>query len=384
MNALAARVIDADRHVVEPNPVWQQYLPAAMQRYWPELQPPRTRPGLPCYRVDGQPLFHAWDENLALQAAILQQGAPPVRLGEATGGAGQLASMDQDGVQMAMLFPTYAPFLVANENLPAAVSLAFAQAYNRWLADYCALDPARLRGVGLISRHDPGSMLLQLQQVVEYGWRTVCLRPEKAAGRVLGHADYEPFWQACARLGISVAFHGGTHVHADTAGARHFTSHFAMHACAHPHEAQMAFLSLLESGVLERNPALKIAFLECGAGWLPSWLWRLDELCHAALGAEVAEHVKAKPSDYFRRQCWIGIEAGEPGLREVVHCVGIDRLLWGSDFPHPDHLEYHPAALKASSAAFLDDEIAAIQFHNPLIFFGLDQPVGGVAEAKVV
>lgn len=377
MNAPTAKVVDADRHVVEPNPMWQHYLPPEMQRYWPVLEQAASQPGLPRYLVDGQPLFHAWDDNMALQAAILQQGAAPIRLAEATAGARQLASMDQDGVAVAMLFPTYAPFLVANEQLPAAVSLAFALAYNQWLFDYCRPDPLRLKGVGLISRHDPGSMLMQLQQVVARGWRTVCLRPEKCAGRTVGHPEYEPFWQACAEQGVAVAFHGGTHVHADTAGARHFTSHFAMHACAHPHEAQMAFLALLEAGVLERYPSLKIAFLEAGAGWLPSWLWRLDELCHAALGAEVADRVKHKPSTYFKRQCWIGIEAGEPGLREVIHCIGIEHLLWGSDFPHPDHLEYHPAALRANSAALTEDEIACIQYRNPMAFFGLQLPDQG-------
>ncbi len=98
----------------------------------------------------------------------------------------------------------------------------------------------------------------------------------------------------------------------------------------------MAFLTLLEGGVLERHPSLRFAFLESGCGWLPYWLWRLDEIEYKNVGFEIEANVKMKPSDYFRRQCYIAAEP-EPYLGDLVKHIGEDRILFGSDYPHPDH-----------------------------------------------
>jgi predicted TIM-barrel fold metal-dependent hydrolase len=82
---------------------------------------------------------------------------------------------------------------------------------------------------------------------------------------------------------------------------------------------------------------LRVAFLEAGASWLPSWLWRLDELSYPHMKEEVAGNIEMLPSEYFRRQCWVSFEPSEPGLDVVIEHVGLDRLLYGSDYPHPDH-----------------------------------------------
>lgn len=99
----------------------------------------------------------------------------------------------------------------------------------------------------------------------------------------------------------------------------------------------MAFLSLYESGTLERHPQLRVAFMESGCSWLPYWLWRLDEVEYGNLAWEVRDRVTMRPSEYFRRQCWIACEASEPMLEQVADLIGADRLLYGSDYPHIDH-----------------------------------------------
>jgi predicted TIM-barrel fold metal-dependent hydrolase len=104
-------------------------------------------------------------------------------------------------------------------------------------------------------------------------------------------------------------------------------------------EQMMAFLSLLESGVLERHSSVRFAFLEAGCGWLPYWLYRLDDIEYRHLASEVAEHVRVPPSAYFRRQCFVSFEPGEPYLSDVLarHLFGGRPLVFGTDFPHPDH-----------------------------------------------
>jgi predicted TIM-barrel fold metal-dependent hydrolase len=102
-------------------------------------------------------------------------------------------------------------------------------------------------------------------------------------------------------------------------------------------EQMLGFLSLLEAGVLERHPTLRVGLLESGAGWLAPFLWRLDQLSYPHMREEVAQQISQPPSSYFRRQCWISFEPNEPGLELALSAVGGDRFLYGSDYPHPDH-----------------------------------------------
>lgn len=367
-------ITDSDRHVVEPIDMWAQYVPTQYHEWIPYLEhnPKSTQaqPQLPYYMIKGKPLFNKWNENEKLQQAIANKSSSTgSNMSRATHPEAQLASMDETDIAKAYLFPTYAPFIISNENVPADISLIFTQAYNAWLFDYCKIDNTRLKGVGLISRHDPSTLLSQLDRIIHYGWHCVAIRPEKICERVVGHPDNNAFWAACAENNIAVAFHGGTHIHAPTSGESHFHSHFALHACSHPHEAQMAFLSLLEAGVLERNPTLKIAFLEGGSAWLPHWLWRLDEVCYSPLKEEIDHHITMKPSEYFKRQCWIGFEPDEPCLGEVLNWVGADRLLFGTDFPHPDHANFSISHLWQEGSPFSEEDFERILHTNPKHFF---------------
>ena len=123
-------------------------------------------------------------------------------------------------------------------------------------------------------------------------------------GRSLGHPDYEAFWQRCEELGLLVAIHGGTHLHGNSAGSVRYSSRFGLHACSHPIEIQMAFLSLLESGVVDKYPKLKFLLLEAGCSWVPYWLWRLDNVCYPEFPTLIKDKIKLLPSKYFRRNFW--------------------------------------------------------------------------------
>ena len=130
---------------------------------------------------------------------------------------------------------------------------------------------------------------------------------------------------------------------------------------------------MLDGGVLEDNPLLRIGILEAGCGWLPYWLWRLDEVEYRKLGPEVAARVRKPPSSYFRSQCWIAVEAGEPLLDGVVACVGPDRFVFGTDFPHLDH-DMDWLDQRAGSLALDASVLRGIYWDNPLRLLGLRAP----------
>jgi predicted TIM-barrel fold metal-dependent hydrolase len=247
----------------------------------------------------------------------------------------QLQAMDRAGVDRCFLFPTLTLLLIAVEGLSPERAEAFARAYNHWLRDYCRLAPERLLPAGVLSLRDPAGAVRELERVAGLGWKAVVVLPNPVEGRTLGHPAYEPVWAACERHSLGVAIHTSTHSRLPTGGTDRFETHYAQHACAHPMEQMMAFLALLEGGVLERHPSLRVAFIEAGCGWVPYWLWRLDEGLEAST-REVSENIRMKPSDYFRRQCFVSVDPDEPYLADVVRQLGPDPLLFGSDFPHPD------------------------------------------------
>lgn len=381
---MSRSIFDSDRHVIEPLEMWQQYVCPEVFRQFPvhfktdttdaRQQRAKTLGAEaaielpPVYMVADQPILNNWGIDLQIASAHIGPSSKEHRYA-AMSGEGQLASMTQSNIGHAAIFSTFAGYIVNHEKLPTEVSTAYADAYNRWLKDYCAHSPERLIAVGLISRHDTETLVEQLHRIIDLGFTSITIRPEMIHQKTIGHSDYESFWQACNQHNIAVIFHGGTHLHAPTAGSDRFTSRFALHACSHPIEAQMAFVSLLESGVFERYPMLKFAFLEAGASWLPHWLWRLDNICYPEFQRLTQQNITMLPSEYFKRQCWIGIEIEEPCLREVANLIGHDKLLFGTDFPHPDHLNIDISDIHASCTGLTSDEIDDIVYTNAKALF---------------
>ena len=75
--------------------------------------------------------------------------------------------------------------------------------------------------------------------------------------------------------------------------------------------------------------------MEAGCGWLPSWLHRIDEHLELSGAAEFPE-LTMNATEYFKRNCWITTECEDPFVADVIRWLGDERILWESDFPHPD------------------------------------------------
>nr|MDT0665998.1 amidohydrolase family protein [Micromonospora sp. DSM 115978] len=169
--------------------------------------------------------------------------------------------------------------------------------------------------------------------------------------------------------GVSVSFHEGCHTKLPAAGADRFTSHFGMHTACPPMEQIMALVALLEGGVLERHPSLQFGFLESGCGWVPYFLWRMDDLEYRHWRFQLPE-LRMKPSDYFRRQCYVSVEGCEPYLSKILDDVGVSRLLFASDYPHPDH-EFGEEVDDVLKADIPPAAKSAIFWDNPARFYGV-------------
>jgi predicted TIM-barrel fold metal-dependent hydrolase len=376
------RILDADRHVIEPIEMWREHLPPEFRARAPYLEAdpmregedprgaaPTTRTRSPSLMLDGQPVMHKISEGA--RAELMKENyRRATLLYEATSPAGQLRAMDRSGIDVAFMYPTYASYVVGVDFIEPAFATALARAYNDWLRDFCQPDSERLRGVGIIALHDPEAAALEVERAAGFGFRAVVLRPNPVSGRTLAHAAYEPLWAACERHDVAVGLHEGTHARLPTAGADRFDTRFALHACSHPMEQMMALLALYEGGVFERHPGLRVGFLEAGCGWVPYWLWRLDEE-YRHLAGELGGRVSVAPSVSFQRQCFVGFEPGERYLSDMLAHVGPDKLMFGTDFPHPDHDgDLAETALRLRET-MQGDTLRALLWDNGARFYGL-------------
>ncbi len=353
------RIVDADAHVWEPIDMWANYLEPAFRGF--ALSPDM--------RIGGESIYFKLSDEVSSQWSQEISVDYPAASLAGFDAESHVRAMKQMGIDVSWIYPSYALWILAIDTMTPQLAGAFARAYNNWLRDFCSYDPEILRGVGVVNLHAPDQMVSELRRIADFGWKAVFLRPNPVKGRLLSDSAYEPFWRECEELGIAIAIHEGSHSRLPTVGADRFQTRFALHACSHPMEQMMALLALIEGGVLERHPKLRVAFLESGCGWLPYWLWRLDEE-YKNLHWEVADKVKMKPSEYFRRQCFISIEPSEPYLVETIQYIGTDNLLFGSDYPHADHKPDIIEEVVALEERLSKETVQKILWDNPARFYG--------------
>ena len=329
----APGIIDADGHVVEPDPVFLERLA------------PRFRPLAPRVVRDGD-RFHfrsGATESFSLQARPESLSAPRQHgersgAGEARAGAydpaGRLADMDLDGIAQAVIFPTYGLMIQQVTDPEAAVALC--RVINDWLADYCRHAPTRLFGVGVLPQTDAALAYAEAKRCLEeLDFRGVWRRPERIAGTPALHdPDYEPLWSYLEEADRPFALHPGLNGLVPCAELRHRLAddYSAMHAVHFPMEQMLGLTELVTFGILDRHPRLRVAFLESGAVWALAHLHRLDE--HLELFG-FRDRPKEKPSDQFRRQGFVSVEEVEPGLSAMLDAYP-ESVVFASDYPHGD------------------------------------------------
>lgn len=355
------RIVDADSHVWEPMGMWERYLEPAFRHF--ALLPDMT--------IGGEKIVFQLSDASAAQWSREISANYPVASLAGFDSESHVRMMKHMGIDVSWIYPSYTLWILAIDTMPPQLAGAFVRAYNNWLRDFCSYAPQILRGVGAINLHAPEEMISELQRIADFGWKAVFLRPNPVKGRLISDPAYEPFWRECEKLGIAIGIHEGTHSRLPTVGADRFKSHFALHASSHPMEQMLGLLALIEGGVLERYPKLRVAFLESGCGWLPYWLWRLDEE-YENLHWEVKETVIMKPSEYFRRQCFISIEPSEPYLAETIQYIGTDNLLFGSDYPHADHKPDIIEGMVALEETLSKETVQKILWDNPARFYGME------------
>lgn len=268
----------------------------------------------------------------------------------------RLRELEADGVVAEVILPnTIPPFFpkVSLVNQPPGATegdlaqrWAGLQAHNRWMADFCAQAPGRRAGIAQIMLHDVDASVAEIEWAKANGLTGGVLLPGAPPGSgvpPLYAPDYEPIWDACEDLGLPISHHSGSAV-PDMGPYPAAQMMFLLEVTWWAHRT---LWHLIYSGVMERHPQLQFVFTEQGTAWVPEELTRLDYYKgrlsgtggadgsqEAKFGAGVVDQLSLSPSEYFARQCHMGssfIRRAEVAIRDQV---GVDRIMWGSDFPH--------------------------------------------------
>ncbi|MGH9298232.1 MAG: amidohydrolase family protein, partial [Acidimicrobiales bacterium] len=290
--------------------------------------------------------------------------------------ASHFSAMDAEGIDLAVLFPSRGLLVPGVIDVDPSLIMLAAKAYNDWLADFCREGSQRLFGIGMLDLRDIDAARAEaIRCVEELGFVGLFLRPNVVEGKPLFDPKYEPLWATIADLDVPVCFHEGAKVRVPQVGPMELGNRWAFwHVCTHPHAQQIAMVALVMGGVLERHPSLRCAFLECGAGWLPYWMWRMDEHAEPRLWryqsvGDVAD-LSLTPSEYVRRQCFVSIESDEEPGRHAVEALGGTNIVWASDYPHIDST--FPGAVDAflGLGGISKEEKRCILSDNPAAMFG--------------
>lgn len=154
----------------------------------------------------------------------------------------------------------------------------------------------------------------------------------------LGSRTFWPMYEEIERLNVPLCIHNRRE---GPAGEIRFDSFLYLHTIGRPVETAIQFVGLMYGGVAERFPRLRIAFLECGVGWVPYWMERMDEEWEKRGGVE-APLCTSKPSEYITHGNWFFATEPEEGmLPYVIERIGEDKILFASDYPHWDGLFPH-------------------------------------------
>lgn len=344
------KVMDSDLHTMEPDGLWERYLDAPFKKFAPTFERRfEQSPNQPIIRIGQLALgeMSKRPRTAAVGADLFRRSSqrhPHYAVAHARDydAESHVQAMDIEGIDVAILYGTRGRQVLMHDDLDPQVADALARAHNNWTHDYCRYSPQRLKFAAQVAFHDPKLAAREARRAVrELGAVAVVGNPNPINGRHIHDPEFEPLWDAIEELGVPVGFHptGQSSLRDDI--ARRYLDHpngrVIGVAGRNPVELMFAFASLAAGGVLERHPRLRCAFLEGTCGWLPWWLWRLDEAWEKfGPGSEV--QITGLPSDYFYRQCSIATDADETVLKQVVEAIGDDNIVVSTDYPHSDGL----------------------------------------------
>jgi predicted TIM-barrel fold metal-dependent hydrolase len=302
----------------------------------------------------------------------------------------RLQYLDQQGIRSCMLVPSHA--LSFEEDLEQRPDDWFAnvRSFNRWLEeDWGFGADGRIYGMPIISLLDVDEACRELESVAARGARSFYFKMGPSFGRSPASTDLDPFWDRAEEIGIRPVLHIDNHSYfrmlppmwglpTYPSATSPLHEPFTKFLCDVWRPIQDTVAALILQDLFGRHPKLKMIIIECGSEWLPTALNYMDKAAKSGSARSTGRgawdrghHVVdgRTPSEVFKDHFWI-CPFPEDDIPALVREIGVERVVYGSDWPHSEG-EIEPRNYLRRLDGLTDDEVATIVHHNGLAVLGL-------------
>ena len=248
-------------------------------------------------------------------------------------GAERLKDMDADGVDVEVIYSEVSAFRYIGD-MREGVGQA-TRAFNDVLSEFADNDRSRLVVSYQIPIVDIDEAVTEVKRVVALGGKSLQL---PVFPTEIGMADYfderyDPLWALIEETGLPICCHIGLNTNLDDLTRRDPTPQKGVMVPMAALSTAEAFGMWLLTGVLVRFPRLKLVFVEPGLGWIPWYLHTVDDLVQRQ--GYVFDQITELPSYYFHRNINVTFIDEPDALSLLRHQLGVENILWSTDFPHP-------------------------------------------------
>ncbi|MBL7496670.1 amidohydrolase family protein [Frankia sp. CNm7] len=245
----------------------------------------------------------------------------------------RLEDMDTDGVEAEVLYSEVSAFRYL-ASVEGGVDETV-QAFNDALADFASTDPNRLIVSYQIPIHDIDLAVREVQRVAAKGGKSLQMPVFPSEFKLPEYFDerYAPLFSAIEETGLPICFHIGLNTNLADLFMRDPTPNKGIAVPLVPLMTAEALGMIIMGGVLERHPRLKVVFVEPGLAWVAWWLETVDDMVRRQ-GYKFPA-IKEMPSEYYYRNVFLTFIDESVGLQRVRDLLGVNNIIWSTDFPHP-------------------------------------------------
>ena len=374
-------LISSDGHVVEPPELWKDRMDASFGDLVPRLVEGEASDYWLCGKnrmgVLGSVGGNTGERFDRPAYELEREGKfADVRVGAYDPHA-HIRDIEIDGVYATMIYPSIARQMFATIR-DHGLARAICAAYNDWLAEFCSAYPGRLNGVPMIFLEDDVEAgIAELRRCRSLGLVSAMISNLPAPDQTYDNPRYEPFWAAAEEMGVPLSFHTGSErpdPARDSLGDSSLIGFSSADLVNIEHQSKMSLCHMIFSGVFERYPGLKLVFVEHGVGWVPYFMQSLDTAYSDTPFVPYRFKGDTLPSEYMRRNVFHSFQE-DPLAIEQRYTIGVDNLMWGSDYPHGESTWPNSrGVLERMLREIPEDERAKISGFNCARLFNIDVP----------
>jgi predicted TIM-barrel fold metal-dependent hydrolase len=294
--------------------------------------------------------------------------------------AARVVLMDEQGLDRSLMFPTLASLLEERMRDDPEMTHAVIHSLNEWLYETWTFDyEHRIFTTPVITLPIVERAVEELEWAVDRGARAVLIRPAPAWGlrgpRSPGLPEFDPFWEKVVEHDVLVAMHSSDSGYerfadewmGDGGEMLPFQPHaFRMLSAWRPVEDAVS--ALVCHGALSRFPTLKVAVIENGSSWVAPLLDRMEDIYK-----KMPQDFPENPIDVILRNIYVS-PFWEEDLGALAELIGVEHVLFGSDFPHPEGLA-DPASYVDELEGLPEESIRKIMGGNLAALMGVDDRV---------